>query len=222
MGDRERNVADMFNRTLVLDAANAADYAAVALAATSFAIVQSAADALEEFFAEQTSGEASMAVEQKSVLKAAIRRKMREYSKTARALKIDAPGFDKLVQVPDGKNEGILSATGREFVEVANQHAAAFASLGLPNTRAAELAADLDALEAANVAKAQGTANTVGATAGIDQKIDEGMDAEIVLDAIMHNVYRDDPVKLAAWISARHVRRIPRPSPPPPTPTPTP
>ena len=56
---------------------------------------------------------------------------------------------------------------------------------------------------------------TVGATAGIDQEIDEGMDAEIVLDAIMHNVYRNDPVKLAAWISARHVHRIPRP----PTPT---
>lgn len=47
--------------------------------------------------------------------------------------------------------------------------------------------------------------------------ISEGMVSKI-LDAIMHNVYRDDPVKRAAWKTARHVKRAPRPA----TPTPTP
>ena len=36
---------------------------------------------------------------------------------------------------------------------------------------------------------------------------DKGMIAEQIFDAIMHNVYRDDPVKLAAWDTARHVKR---------------
>jgi hypothetical protein len=34
------------------------------------------------------------------------------------------------------------------------------------------------------------------------------MKAEIILDAIMENVYDDNPVKKAEWRSARHARRI--------------
>ncbi len=66
-------------------------------------------------------------------------------------------------------------------------------------------------------AKAEGQQNTVGATAGIDDRTDAGMKSAIILDAVMNNVYRDNPVKLAAWRTARHVRRANQ-SPPPPTP----
>ena len=81
----------------------------------------------------------------------------------------------------------------------------------------AALTAVLDEFETADAAQAEGQQDTVGATAGIAQKIDEGMDAEKYLDAIMSNVYRDNPVKRAQWKTARHVKRAPQP-PPPPTP----
>jgi len=56
-------------------------------------------------------------------------------------------------------------------------------------------------------------------TVGIAQKIEEGMKAESILDAIMNNVYNGtNPVKLAQWKTARHVRRANQPTPPPPTP----
>jgi len=43
----------------------------------------------------------------------------------------------------------------------------------------------------------------VGATAGSAQKIEEGMKAESILDAIMNNVYSGtNPVKLAQWRTA--------------------
>lgn len=71
----------------------------------------------------------------------------------------------------------------------------------------------------ADAAQAEGVQDTVGATAGIADKIQEGMDAEKYLDAIMSNVYRDNPVKRAQWKTARHVKRAPQPPPPtPPTP----
>ena len=77
-----------------------------------------------------------------------------------------------------------------------------------------DLTADLAAFEVAQTAKATAQASTVGATAGIDDQTDAGMKAEKYLDAIMNNVYSDNPVKLAAWRTARHVKRAPKPAPP--------
>ena len=85
-----------------------------------------------------------------------------------------------------------------------------------PPADAVALTTDLDDFETAEAAQASGQQETVGATAGIGDKIDEGMKAEKILDAIMNNVYRDDPVKLAAWKTARHVKRANQPPPPGP------
>ena len=112
----------------------------------------------------------------------------------------------------------LLLATGREFVVQALAHQDPFASLGIPKEFATALTADLDALEAAMSAKADAISDKAGATAGIDQQIQLGMDAEIFLDALMFNVYTDDPVKYAAWKTARHVKRAPQHAPTPPTP----
>lgn len=216
MSDRARNIYDMFVTSLAFNADNASDYSTIAAAAANFAIIQTAVNALETFFAQQASGEASAAVEQKSVLRAAIRRKMTAYAKTARALNLDSPGFDKLFSVPDGDNDNVLLATGRDFVTEATAHHTEFASLGKVAADAVDLTADLDAFEAAQTAKASALQDRVGATAGIDDQTDDGMKAAKILDAIMNNVYRDDPVKMAAWRTARHVKRANQPAPPTP------
>ena len=222
MTDREENIYDMFIRTLAFNTANLNDYKTIAAAAAHFTTVQAAVDALELYSAQQTSGEGSAAVEQKSVLRAAIRRKMTAYSKTARALNLDSPGFAQMFKVPDDDNDDLLIATGREFVLQAIDHKTALESLGIPFSNSTDLTADLDAFEVAQTAKATAQSSTVGATAGVDDQTDAGMKAEKYLDAIMFNVYRDNPVKLAAWRTARHIKRSPRPATPPTPPTPTP
>lgn len=214
--DREQNIYDMFERTLVFNTENSGDYSGIAAAATNFAVVQASKDALDDFFAEQTSGEASEAVEQKAVLRAAIRRKMTAYAKTARAIALNKPGFSELFKVPDSNNDDLLIATGRQFVIEATANDGLFKDLGIELSFATALTADLDAFETAVAAKASGQQETAGATAGIDNEIDEGMKAEKILDAIMNNVYRDNPVKLAAWRTARHVKRANQPPPPGP------
>ena len=176
----------------------------------NFVIVRAAIAALETDSAAQVSGATGRAVEQKSVLDAAIRRKMVRYARTARALNIDDPGFQKLFRVPDENNQARLVAAAREFVDGARKYVAEFAGLGIPATLADELDADITAMETAMSAKASGQMETVGATAGIDEQIEDGMTAEKILDSIMKNVYFDNPVKLAEWATARHVKLAPK------------
>lgn len=171
--------------------------------------MRSAIAALETDAAAQISGARGRAVEQKVALRADIRQTLKRYSRTARALNIDDPGFKRLFNVPDGNGDQVLLAAAREFVEEARRFAADFASLGIPATLADELEDDIEALEAAMNAKASGQMETVGATAGIEEQIEKGMNAEKFLDSIMHNIYFDNPVKLSQWKTARHVKKSP-------------
>ena len=205
---RQQNIFDMFQETLVFNTENAADYAAIPDAATHFATVLAGVTALEAFFADQTSGESAEATVQKTVLKLAIRRKMVSYAKNARAIAVNDPGFDEKFRVPDTDNENDLIAKGREFVKEANTNAADFSALGKMPSAADALTVDLDDFEIADAAQAEGKQDTVGATAGIAQMIEEGMKAATILDAIMFNVYNGvNAVKLAQWRTARHVKR---------------
>ncbi len=210
MTDREQNIFDMFISTVAFDAVNSNDYRDLPDAAANFAIVRAAITALENHSAAQLSGAVGRAVEQKSVIRGAIRRKMKRYSRTARALNIDDPGFRRLFRVTDNDSDQLLLANAREFVVEARRFPTEFAGRGIPATLADELDADINAMEAAMSAKASGRIESVGATAGIDDQIEDGMNAEKILDSIMHNVYFDNPVKLAEWRTARHVKKAPK------------
>ena len=139
---------------------------------------------------------------------------MKRLAESARALNLKDAGFRRLFRIPDGDGVQGLIAAGRQFVEEGINHKTDFARLGIDEAYTNALAADLDDLEATAAAKAGAHAKTVGATAGIDSEIERAMEAEIFLDALMKNVYRDNPVKLAAWRTARHVKhssRAPKP-----------
>ena len=94
--DRARNYKDMADRVLTFDGAHNTVYVAYAEAATQYATITTARDALEGFLATQTSGDASMAVEQKSLLILAAKRRIKAYSTAAKkALKYANPGIEK-------------------------------------------------------------------------------------------------------------------------------
>jgi hypothetical protein len=207
MNDRVRNINDMFIATREFNAANAADYATLPDAAAKFSIISDVISKLDDYFADQTSGAVGQAVEMKSVLLLAMRRKMMEYAAAARALNIDDPGFRRLFRIPDGDGVQVNISTGREFVGEITLHKAAFERFGLDDDDLAALVADIDALEEAVAGKLSANSERVGATAGVDFEVERGMDAEIFLDAMMKIVYRNNAAKLGEWKSARHVRR---------------
>lgn len=210
MTDRETNMQDMFIRVTQFDEVNKADYADLPEAKRNFDIIRAELDGLEDDSAAQVSGAQGRAVEQKSVLAAAIKRKMKRYSRTARALNFDDPGFRRLFRIPNDNNYQLILATAREFVEEARRFEADFKRLGIPASLADELEDDIEAFEEALGAKAGAQLETAGATAGIDGRIERAMLAAKILDPIMHNVYFDDPVKIAEWTTARHVKKAPK------------
>jgi hypothetical protein len=210
MNTREKNILDAFINMREFDAQNAADYAAFPDAEANFAIIRSVIVALESHAAKQTSGVSGQAVEQKSSLAAAIRRKMKEIARNARALNINDEGFRRLFSVPESNSDQKLLAAAREFVTQAAIYKAEFLRLAMPPSFIDDLQDDIDDFAAALKQKASGQSATVGATAGIDTEIERGMNAATIVDAIMQNVYRNNPVKLAAWTQARHIKRSPQ------------
>lgn len=81
MSEREQNIFNMFRATTEFDAMNAADYADLEEAAAQFVIVRDAISKLENYAATKTSGERGQAVELKSVIRLAMRRKMKNFAK---------------------------------------------------------------------------------------------------------------------------------------------
>lgn len=135
-------------------------------------------------------------------------------------MNLDDAGFRQLFRVPDGDNDQLLISNARQFVAEARRFPAQFKGRGIPATLADELEDDINAMDAAISDKASGKIESVGATADIDGQIETGMNAEMVLDSIMHNVYFDNPTKLAQWMTARHVKKRasrPKTEPKPPT-----
>ena len=217
--DREQNVADALDAMLAFNGVNSADWAAFPDAVAAFVTMQSAKNGFDAYLATQESGASQMATEQKSILKAAAYRRMKLYSRTARSLEATIPGISKEFKMPAGRSEAVLVARGRAFVVAARANETAFAGRGLLKADTDALEDLLDQIEAKELDQDSAKQSKVGATAGIDQELDEGLDAADVADAILQNIYADDPVKLAAWISARHVKRAPKATPPtPPTP----
>lgn len=201
----------MFVGTLNFNTANSADYAHLPDGAAKFAIVEEVVGKIQNYLSDIASGAVGQAVEQKSVLSLAVRRKMKEFSAAARALNIDDPGFRRLFRITD--NDGVqgLIAQGRVFVEEAGKHKTDFGRFGLVQTDIDALGDDVNNLEEAVERKLGAVSEKAGAGAGMDDEIDRGMDAEIFLDAMMKVVYRSNAAKLGEWKTARHIRRISRP-----------
>ena len=220
MDARAVNILDAFISMREFDRLNAADYKGFPDAAAQFAVIDASIGAMQNHAATQTSGARGQAVQQKSVLSAAIRRKLKNISRTARALNINDEGFHRLFSIPNARGEQKLLAAAREFAGEAATHKADFMRLGMRESFVEDLNADIaDYGQSVNdKSGAQGAG--VGATAGIDDAVENGSRAADIADSLLQNVYEENPVKLADWMRARHVKRSPKRAAPAPTPQP--
>lgn len=82
---------------------------------------------------------------------------------------------------------------------------AQFVSYGLSADFLDDLTDHIAAFEQAVGEKNTANNSQIAATAAIDEQIERGMIAVRRLRAIVPNIYRSNPSKLAAWTSASHV-----------------
>jgi hypothetical protein len=119
-------------------------------------------------------------------------------------------------------NDQLLMAIARAFASDALPLKASFIEYGMPAGFLEDLTGQIRAFESAVNAQEGGRRESITATAAIEEAIERGMQLVRRLDAIVRNVFRDQPAKLAAWESARHIEhashrskeRPPAPAPP--------
>jgi hypothetical protein len=146
----------------------------------------------------------------KSVARETLRRTLTTIRDTARQMARTVPGLEEKFRLPRSASDQGWLAVARAFAQDAAPLKAEFVRWGLPADFLEELDAEITAYEHSIDTRAQKTGERVAATAAIDAAIERGMNAVRALDAIVRNIFRDDPAALAEWTSASHTERSPR------------
>lgn len=223
MDRAETFTLEMFIRVHGFGLAHAASFPATSRGGGLFQSLGTLINTLQEHAATQYSSThaSKEGTTRKAVALSELQDDLEAISRTARALSLTMPGLNEKFRLP--RNQGAQSwlAAGRAFAEDAAPIKANFIQLGMPATFLEDLDASIAAVDETINRKGQASGEGVAASAAIDKAIDDGMRIARELDAIVRNIFSNDPVTLAEWTSARHTERAPRraaPQPPPAAP----
>lgn len=137
-------------------------------------------------------------------------RQMDAVRRTVRVLSPTRPGLADKFRSPHGISDQALLTLARTYGNDAFPLKADLIKLGLGADFIADLDAAAVALDAILNEKTQRRGRQVAATAEIDQLIDRGLQIVRELSVVVHNIYANDPTKLALWKSVSHVEKPPR------------
>lgn len=145
---------------------------------------------------------------------------IRNINRAANAFEDEIPGSDLKFRLPRNRSEQNILATARSFLADAAPLEAKFVEYGLPADFLAKLQALIDDVAAKGAAADSAGEQQAGATGGLIDAVQKGMNISRRLDAIIRIKYADNAGKLAAWTSASHLERAPQkpksdPKPPP-------
>ena len=146
----------------------------------------------------------------KNIALAALQEDLKAINRTARAIALTTPGLEEKFRVPYNVGAQAWLASARAFAAEAEPLKAEFIRRGMNASFLEDLRADIDELDELINSRAQKSVEGVAATNAIDDAIERGMNAVRELDAVVHNVFRDNAPALAEWTSASHVERAPR------------
>jgi hypothetical protein len=212
MEDRELRSYEMVLRVRAFGAENAARFPPATLGGELFATIGAAAEELAGHAAAQVSGSSSArrGTATKAVARAALREELEMMRRTARSMALTTPGLDAKFRIPRNMTDQQLLATAQAFALDAVPLKGEFIRFGMSTDFLEDLNADIADLETALSSQQSGKSKQVMATAAIDDVLERALAAVRQLDAVVRNIFRDDPARLAAWQSARHVERARR------------
>jgi hypothetical protein len=136
-------------------------------------------------------------------LLAAIRR-------TARAIALDTPGFDRPFRLPRGNGAPRLLAASRALKTAASTSKAEFVAHGLAPTFIDDLARRIDAFERAMRESRENRFARRSAVTELRASLEAGLRAVQRLDAVVPNLFSEDVEVMARWRAARRVVRAAR------------
>jgi hypothetical protein len=212
MKDAETRRLETFIRVRQFGATHGAAFPADSRGKEVLDEIDSAIADMEEHSTAQDSHK--LGAKQGTSLLSAARESLREdlsaLHQTAHAAARTSPGIAEKFQMPGRLRDQELLARARNFAQEAEASKQEFSRRGMRPDFLAHLSADIAAFEQLIDGRAKEEGARVAATAAIDGAIEHGMEAVRELDAIVGNVFRDDPAALAEWTSASHVERAAR------------
>jgi hypothetical protein len=202
----------MLARVGAFGATYAEQFPAGSMGSQLFAIVRTCvADAAQHEVAHKSGrGEARRAMASVVAARRALRKQLDAIRRTAKALALDAPAFDRRFLLPRGNSDGRLLMAGRVFAQRARKRSSDFVAHGLPSTFLADLATAISRFEDAAHGRAANRRARTLATAGLKSSLDAAFAVVQRLDAVVPNVVEHLPAAMAAWRSARREQRTTR------------
>ena len=104
------------------------------------------------------------------------------------------------------------------FIAKAAEHRVVLEKFALTPQFFAEIGTDVQGFQDSTHGQADAKRTGVGATADTEEIIEDTLDVFKDLDVALRNHYRDNPAKLAEWLTASHIERKRKKSDMPPTP----
>jgi hypothetical protein len=209
MDSLETKRQEMFIRVKGFFAERMAQFPAGSYGRELFESLFAVIEELEGHALRQSTGKSSAreGTSSKSALRDELLRRLEAISRTARVIAYTTPGLESKFRVPRSIGDQALILLARAFASDAAPLKDQFVKRGLAATFIEDLNADIEEFETAINRKSQGKEAHVSATAGIDDSIEHGMQTVRELDALVRNLFADDPMTLAAWQSASHVEK---------------
>lgn len=145
----------------------------------------------------------------KSVQRDGLLAELRKFNRSAAAIATaqEKPEIMGSFRIPHGTNDQVMVARAGAFADAAEELKTEFLKLRHPANFITALRKRAADFEAAAGEQQGGLQDRAGATATIDDLIDQGLKILKRLDAIMHNLYEGNPQKLAAWLTASNIER---------------
>lgn len=133
---------------------------------------------------------------------------LRLVAKTARRIEKKVQGFQNTFTLPRGGltyDEGLARADS--FIADAPANKDNFSKYALTPQFFTDLAADVEAFRDSWQQQADAKRTGVGATADTETILEDTLDNHKELDRVLKNHYRNNPQKLAEWLTASHIER---------------
>jgi hypothetical protein len=214
MNDQDVRTYEMGVRVRDFHNQNAASFPSGSMGATLFATITSAVTRVANAMANQTGGSSDFheGTMSKAAAGEAVRQSLERLRRTTRSM-AQAEGNDHLdakFRIPRKPSHQALLVTARASAAEAETMIDQLVAYGLPIDFPDTLNAQITALDTAISSQNTGLESQVAATREIEDSLEELITAVRQVNGIVHNVFHDNPAKLAAWETARHIERAPK------------
>jgi hypothetical protein len=210
MNDKQRRRFERAARISANGAVNAADFHASSKGGEGFVRLSTHIATVEslDVAKEANRGAKQQGSQGRRDLRAVLRSQLAAICNTAEVIGIDHAEVRGLFpRAGSNRSDQTLLALARSYAAAALPLKALFIEYDMPADFIERLSADIDELEQHINRQTESAGASVATNAAIEEALNRADEEIERLNAIVHNKYRDDPVKLAAWESARRLER---------------